>query len=264
VAPANVPDGEMAVALLPELEAKDAEITAIGDTQYGAGPARTALIEAGATVIAKAPPDVNSTGGFAKSEFAIDLEGGTATCPAGQTTSHVVRRAGRVRFQFQASICASCPLRPRCTSSRRGRSLNLGPYGQLLAEARDFQRTDGFKAVYNGTRPTVERVISRVVGRGGRKARYWGTQKVQEQLELRTGVENFRRMTRLGLHWSGPDGWAATQAAAATYIRLTRPLAHTIHVTVSRLQLTYRSWVVAFSALFGAGTLPKLNSSTAS
>jgi IS5 family transposase len=264
VAPANVPDGEMAVALLPELEAKDAEITAIGDTQYGTGTTRTALIEAGATVIAKAPPDVNSTGGFAKSDFTIDLEGGTATCPAGQTTSHVVHRAGRVRFQFPARICASCPLRPGCTSSRRGRSLNLGPHEQLLAEARDFQRTDGFKAVYNGMRPTVERVISRVVGRGGRKAKYRGTQRIQEQVELRASVQNFRRMTRLGLYWSGPDGWAATQAVAATHIRLTRPLLRTLHVTASRLQLTYRSWVVPCCALFRAAALPKLNSSTAS
>lgn len=264
VAPANVPDGEMAVALLPELQAESADITAIGDTQYGTGATRTALIEAGATVIAKAPPDVNSTGGFAKSDFTIDLEGGTATCPAGQITSHVVHRAGRVRFQFPASICASCPLRPRCTSSRRGRSLNLGPYEKLLAEARVFQRTDEFKAVYNGLRPTVERVISRIVGRRGRKAKYRGTQKVQEQLELRAGVENFRRMTRRGLHWSGPDGWATTQAVVARHIRLTRPLLRTLRVTFSRLCVAYRSCATVCADAFGvARGLPVLHSSTA-
>jgi transposase len=263
-APANVPDGEMAVALLPELETGNADIMAIGDTQYGTGTTRTALIEAGATVVAKAPPDVNSTGGFAKSDFTIDLEGGTATCPAGQTTSHVVRQAGRVRFQFSARICASCPLRPQCTSSRTGRSLNVGPHETLLAEARAFQRTDAFRAMYNGMRPTVERVISRIVDRRGRKAKYRGTQKVQEQLELRASVENFRSMTRLGLHWRGPDGWAATQAVAPTRIRLTGPLLRIVGATVSRLQLTYRGWVMPCAAAFGACTLPRHHSSTAS
>jgi hypothetical protein len=198
-APANVSDGEMAVALLPELETNNAEIIAIGDTQYGTGATRTALIDAGATVVAKAPPEVNGTGGFAKSAFVVDLDSGTATCPAGQTTSHVVHTSGRVRIRFPARVCASCPLRPQCTSSRMGRSLNLGPHEQLLAEARAVQQTVDFKATYNGMRPTVERVISRIVGRGGRKARYQGTQRVQEQLELRASVENFRRMTRLGL-----------------------------------------------------------------
>lgn len=205
----------MAVPILPELKDREAEITAIGDTQYGTGTTRTALIEAGATVIAKAPPDVNSTGGFPKSAFVVDLEGGTATCPAGHITNHVVYKAGRVRFRFRGSICASCPLRSRCTSSRHGRTLNLGPHEELLTEARTFQQTAEFKAIYNGMRPTVERVISRLVRRNGRKARYRGTQRVQEQIKLRASVENLRRMMVLGLSWGGPGGWVLPKTCSA-------------------------------------------------
>jgi len=234
VAPANVADGQMAVALLPDLETEDVQITAIGDTQYGTGPARTALIEAGATVIAKAPPEVNSTGGFPKSAFVVDLAAGTATCPAGHTTNRVAYKAGGARFRFRGSICASCPLRSRCTSSRHGRTLNLGPHEELLAEARTFQQAAEFKVVYNVMRPTVERVISRLVWRGGRKARYRGTKRVQAQLELRASVDNFRRMTGLGLHWHGPDGWAAAKTGQAAPClvpaiflhRLGAPLSH--------------------------------------
>jgi transposase len=246
--PANVPDGEMAVALLPELQDEEAEITAIGDTQYGTGATRTALIEAGATVIAKAPPAVNSTGGFPKGAFAVDLDGGTATCPAGHTTNRVAHKEGRVRFRFPGRICASCPLRPQCTSSRHGRTLNLGPHETLLAEARAVQQTTEFKATYNGMRPTVERVISRLVWRAGRKARYRGRLRVQEQLELRASVENLRRMMRLGLSWDGPRGWVVPNTAIAHPV-----FAFNRHVR--RLRVTARPLLAAFERVIGSLTL---------
>ncbi len=208
VAPANVSDGSIASALLPELDEEDAEITVVGDSAYGSGAARTALIEAGALVVAKAPPVRNSSGGFPKSAFTIDLQRGRVICPAGQTTTRLVRRPGRARFQFPAHVCAWCPLRESCTSSPRGRSVNIGPYEALLTEARAFQRTEAFKAVYNTTRPTVERVISRLVRKGGRKARYRGRRKVREQLIMKAAAENFRRMLAVGLSWTDPDGWA--------------------------------------------------------
>jgi IS5 family transposase len=207
VAPANVSDGAVAPELLPELADEDSEITIVGDTAYGTGPTRVALGEAGAAVVAKAPPEHNSTGGFPKSDFKIDLSAGAATCPAGVTTTHVSRHADGQRFQFPAVACAQCPLRGDCTSSARGRSLHVGPYEAILAQARALQRTEEFKVQYNGTRPTVERVISRLVRRGGRKARHRGRLRVQHWLELKAAAENFARMTTLGLIWTGPDGW---------------------------------------------------------
>jgi IS5 family transposase len=208
VAPANVSDGSVAPNLLPELAAEDAEITVVGDSAYGSGASRTALLEAGAVVVAKAPPVQNSSGGFPKSAFTIDLQRGTVVCPAGVTTTRVVKRPGRARFQFPAHVCAACPLREACTSSPRGRSVNIGPYEELLVEARIAQRTEAFKAVYNATRPTVERVLSRLVRRGGRKARYRGRLKVREQLTMKASAENLKRMFSMGLKWTDPEGWA--------------------------------------------------------
>jgi Transposase DDE domain len=172
------------------------------------GASRTALMEAGAVVVAKAPPVRNSSGGFPKSAFTIDLQRGTVICPAGVTTTRVVKRPGRARFQFPAHVCAACPLREACTSSPRGRSVNIGPYEALLVEARIAQRTEAFKALYNTTRPTVERVISRLVRKGGREARYRGRLKVREQLTMRASAENLKRMFSMGLRWTDPEGWA--------------------------------------------------------
>lgn len=111
-----------------------------------------------------------------------------------------------LRFKFPAATCNNCPLKLSCTKSVRGRSVSVGPHEHLLSAARQLQTTPEFKPFYNGNRPTVERVISRLVRRGGRKARYRGTIKVQAQLELKAaGREPGPDVpARANLH---PDGW---------------------------------------------------------
>ncbi|MDP9296617.1 MAG: transposase, partial [Actinomycetota bacterium] len=212
VGPANVADAESVPDLLPELdedEAQEDRLQVVGDTAYGTGPTREVLVEAGAELVAKAPPETNPHGGFPKSAFRIDVAGGTATCPAGVRTARTVhKKTGEVQFRFPAEICAACPLRSGCTSSRNGRRVTVGPHEPLLAAARARQRTLEFKRVYNGKRPTVERVISRLVRRGGRKARYRGREKVAAQVTLKAAGENLLRMLRLGLSRTAEGSWA--------------------------------------------------------
>lgn len=226
VTPANTPDATPTMALLPEL-ADDREpegddtgdggepappdsgqaLVVVADTAYGSGANRRALIDAGATLVIKAPPEGNTTGGFLQSAFTIDLENQQATCPAGHTTTEFhpnVRGGGR--FQFPASACNRCPLRWDCTGSLRGRSLQVGPHHDLLVQARAEQRTEDFRRIYRAERPTVERVISRIVRRG-RKARYRGKARVEEQVVLKVAAENLVRMLRLGLVWDAEAGW---------------------------------------------------------
>lgn len=221
----NVADAEAATRLLPELEGTQEEdpdppaderespgdgepeeeapaLTVVADSAYGSGATRAALTQRGARLFVKAPPEQNTHGGFPKSAFVIDLEERTATCPAGVTTTVFLPAArGGGRFRFPAQTCASCPLRDRCTSSGQGRTLTVGPYEALLAEARALQATDHFKHIYRGKRPTVERVISRQTRNGGRKARYRGQDKIEAQQRLKAAAENLARMFRLGLTW---------------------------------------------------------------
>ena len=61
---------------------------------------------------------------FKKSDFQIDLEANTCTCPAGQTTSEVQplgwrkgksgSRARHEAYVFAKDVCASCPLKESC------------------------------------------------------------------------------------------------------------------------------------------------------
>jgi len=221
VAPANVPEMAVIDEIVPELREENGELTIVGDAAYGSGPAREAFekAEAHVTLISKAPPDRNSTGGFPKSRFAIDLHRGTATCPAGVMTTTVVRRSGVTRFRFPAATCAACPLRTACTISDRGRTVSVGPHEGLLSAARAWQQTAAFKVPYRTQRPTVERVISRLVRRGGRKARYRRRLRVQEQLHMKAAAENFATMARKGLTWTSPTGWAAPQPVSDAGVR---------------------------------------------
>lgn len=226
VTAANTPDATPTRALLPELaddpqpEGDDTgdggepappdggqALVVVADTAYGSGANRRALIDAGATLVIKAPPEANTTGGFLQSAFTIDPENQQATCPAGHTTTEFhpnVRGGGR--FQFPAEVCNRCPLRWDCTGSLRGRSLQVGPHHDLLVQARADQRTESFRQIYRSKRPTVERVISRIV-RKGRKARYRGKARVEEQVVLKVAAENLVRMLRLGLVWDAEAGW---------------------------------------------------------
>lgn len=213
--PANATDAEPVKELLPELQescdSKD-EVTVVADSAYGSGATRRELKDAGAQTVIKALPEQNTHGGFPKSAFEIDLDAKTATCPAGITTDKTVsHKDGTVEFGFPAQTCASCALRAQCTTStnaRFGRRVKVGPHEELLADARAEQQTDEFKAVYNGKRPTVERVIYRVVRNGGRKARYRGRAKVTEEVRTKAAAENLVRMLRLGLVWRAEVGWA--------------------------------------------------------
>ena len=52
----------------------------LGDCAYGAGETRAEFAAAGRTLIAKVP-DLQNQGYFAKTDFQLDLEAGTCTCP---------------------------------------------------------------------------------------------------------------------------------------------------------------------------------------
>jgi IS5 family transposase len=212
VTPANVNDAGPIDDLLPEIEGKgngdEGTLMVVADSAYGSGGTRQVVLGKGVDVIAKAPPEHNSHGGFPKSAFDIDTQAKSVTCPAGVTTTMVTGRSkGSTWFRFPAEACSSCALRDRCTSSPNGRSITIGPYESLLTEARAFQRTDEFKAIYNSKRPTVERVIYRVVRNGGRKARYRGRLRVSQQMLMKAAAENLTRMLRLGLVWMADGGW---------------------------------------------------------
>ena len=180
------------------LAAEDSPAGVYGDSAYGTGDLRAALEEAGHTAVIKPrllKPAVE--GGFTLDDFTVDEAAGTVTCPAGLTRPI----SGRRNVTFGAA-CRGCPLRGRCTASKTGRALVLHPRDALLRAARhDWAARPALREDYKKYRPNVERVISQVASRGGRrlKLRYRGTARNNAWLKNRTAALNLRTLITRGL-----------------------------------------------------------------
>jgi Transposase DDE domain/Transposase domain (DUF772) len=206
--PGNTPDRDAASELLGGLVGGQDKPEVVGDSAYGDAATRAHLEAEGFTLVAKCPPARNTGGRFAKDRFAVDLDRGTVTCPAGQTAVIVPARGDGGRASFRP-WCATCPLRSGCTSSRRGRTIAIHPQEAVLQRARASQRDPTWEERYRTDRPTVERKISHFTRRawGGRKARTRGLQRISTDLDTRAGAINWARLAILGLHHDGM-GWA--------------------------------------------------------
>jgi hypothetical protein len=179
-------------------EAGEADV--YGDSAYGTGDLRAAIGQAGHTAVIKPKPLKPAVeGGFTLDDFTVDEAAGAVTCPAGITRALTARRT--VTF---GAACRACPLRHRCTTRKDGRALILHPHDALLRAARaDWAAQPALRQDYAKYRPNVERVISQIASRGGRrlKLRYLGTARNNAWLKNRTAALNLRNLIGHGLDY---------------------------------------------------------------
>jgi transposase len=214
IGPANAGDGEQAGPMVKEIaEATGVVIDElVGDMAYGDGDTRCAVEAAGAKVVARVPPVVNG-GLFPKTDFVIDPEAPSATCPVGQITTDVRPERdhkGRLtqRLHFSAEVCAACPLRSRCVKGKGGRSIALSVHEARMTKARAEEAKASVRAKLR-RRPVVERKIDHLKDLGLRKARYRGRRKTLLQARLAAIVANFGRLHLLGALGVGQAATAA-------------------------------------------------------
>ena len=186
-------DSHDAVVGLRLLDGETQPVTVLGDSAYGTGQARAALVDAGhRAVIKPIPLRPPIPGGFSTDDFDVDLDRGTVTCPAGHTV--VIRPSRGAAFE---RFCRGCPLAPRCTTAKRGRKLTIHQHEKLLRAARREAETEQFQQVYRH-RPMVERSIAWLT-RGNRRLRYRGVASNDRWLHTRVAALNLRRLIVLGL-----------------------------------------------------------------
>jgi hypothetical protein len=197
--PATAGDGPTGVALLAD---EQPGLEVLGDSAYGSGEVRAALRAAShVQTIKPIPLRATVPGGFTKDDFAIELEAGTVTCPAGHTVA--ITRARRAVFGWR---CRGCPLRSRCTTAKKGFTMTVHPHEAELAEARRRATEPDFTESYRRWRPMVERSLAWLVARGHRRARFRGVERNQLGLSLRVAAINLRRLLALGLTRDA-SGW---------------------------------------------------------
>jgi hypothetical protein len=189
---AAAPDGPTGVGLLA---AEQPGLEVLGDSSYGGGATRAALRAAGHTQTIKPIPLASAVpGGFTVHDFRVDRHAGTVRCPAGAMAP--ITSSGQVSF---ARHCQGCPLRRRCTTAKRGRTIRLHPHEDELRAARRRAVTRSFQESYRRWRPMVERSIAWLVADGCRRVPYRGIERNQVWLSVRIAALNLRRLLALGL-----------------------------------------------------------------
>jgi hypothetical protein len=222
----NAPDADKALEVVEASEtARGCEVEeVIGDCAYGAGETRAEFAASGRILVAKVP-EIQNQGYFTKTDFRIDVEARTCTCPNNQTTRDLrLRKGGGGMFVFATETCAACPLCAHCTRHQRGRTVQLHPQEALLQQAREFQASAAFDEARR-RRQVVEHRIARLVQLGIRQARYFGRTKTLFQVCLAAAVANLTLL-------------AATSSAASTADSMT--LGALLTILAALLGLTRR------------------------
>ena len=166
----------------------------LGDSAYGTGELLDKITKNGWTATIKPHPLRSAVeGGFTLDDFAYDELAGTVTCP-----NQVTRRLSKTRVATFGRICGGCPLRERCTTSARGRTIVLGAHETVRRRHRQRAKDPEFQQTYRAKRPLVERSIAWLT-RGNRRLRYRGVSKNNAWLHHRVAALNLRRLLALGL-----------------------------------------------------------------
>ncbi|MHC6595236.1 IS1182 family transposase [Arthrobacter sp. C152] len=177
-------------------------VQVLADSAYGSGDMLAALASAGHIPVIKPWPLRPAVeGGFTLDDFTVDEAAGTATCPNGLTRRITAKR--RVTF---GAACSGCPLRTRCTTSARGRKLELQEHDALQREHRQRAADPDFQHDYRTHRPMVERSIAWLT-LGNRRVPHHGIKRNNAWLQLRIAGLNLRRLLKLGLT-SEQGSWA--------------------------------------------------------
>jgi len=190
VTAANVAEAEVASQIEADL---DAQGVRLGELDIDRAYLSSSLVsdrDPDLQIFCKAFP-VRNGPRFAKPAFTLDFDQGLLTCPNHVTMPFVP--GGRV--QFPAEVCAACPLRTQCTTSARGRSVQIHPDERLLVELRAAQQTPVGRAKLR-ERVKVEHTLAHVGRWQGRRARYLGQRKNLLDLRRVAVVHNLHVIAR--------------------------------------------------------------------
>jgi hypothetical protein len=190
VTPANVAEAEVADQIKADLDALGLTLGELGIDRAYLSSSLVTDRDPDLQIFCKAFP-VHNGPRFAKPAFTLDFDHGLLTCPNNVTVAFVP--GGKVQFPAQA--CTACPLRTQCTTSTRGRSVQIHPDERLLVELRTAQQTPQGRARLR-ERVKVEHTLAHVGRWQGRRARYLGWRKNLFDLRRVAVVHNLHVIAR--------------------------------------------------------------------
>jgi IS5 family transposase len=222
--PANATDGSQLRPLLKEQEKVHSltpqELTA--DKAYDWGENLESL--AGKNIVANIAltKQVNRRTGvdFSVDDFLYDPENIKLMCPAGHISTNCysevlynyqLNKPGYA-FQFKASLCNACPLKPKCVKNKEGRRVYISYYEPYFRMAKERLATEEGKQAYRNRYKIEQKVADLTRYCGLRRCRYRGLERAGIHTLLATTVCNIKRMVKL--LWGKPDNYCLGAHAA--------------------------------------------------
>ena len=185
VTPANKGDGKVAHRLIRRAKALCSQIEEVlGDTAYGGANLHfMARRLEGVEILAPPVPVSYPHDRFRPEDFQLDVKGGVAVCPSGETAQLKNGKSKRY-FYWGSSSCSQCPQRDQCIApTARYRKIIVHPQHEELVAIRQKWANSEERAKYR-RRAAGERLINEVVRRGCRRARAWGLASARLQATI--------------------------------------------------------------------------------
>lgn len=202
VTPANVDDSTQLQALVEgHARNTDAIPECVGaDAKYHTGPNREYLKGEGIEAFIAVPAAKGEKSGmFSAGDFEYDAEGDCVMCPAGEIAEGGKwdeKERGRT-YYFRKGQCEGCPLRERCSKCKRGRTVFISDYREIMQAAR-AEKDSPEQQEGQVRRLGIERVFAMQKRRHGLgRSRYRTLPRVSIGVYLNILVVNVRQITRL-------------------------------------------------------------------
>lgn len=181
---------------------------AVGDSKYGSVDNIVGLFQDGLTPLM---PRVDYSKGkkyYTADQFRFDADQDVYYCPQG----HPMKRQGKnrtnrsIRYRGQTKVCAMCPVRSECTTSKRGRSVDRSFFQADLDRAATLRETSLYGKAMNKRKVWVEPLFGEGKQWHGlarfRLRRLW---RVNIEALLIASGQNIKRLLKPRYHHQHPE-----------------------------------------------------------
>jgi hypothetical protein len=170
-----------------------------GDATYGTVATIVAVEDQGIRAYVPLSDVGKRPGFFGPEAFSYDAEQDVYTCPNGAVLrfrgNHYAARARA--YQAPASACGACPLKARCTDSRKGRIFTRSFDEAYLDRVRGYHETDAYRKAMRKRSVWVEPLFGEAKDwHGLGRFRLRGLWKVNAEALLIATGQNLKRLLR--------------------------------------------------------------------
>jgi transposase len=187
-----------------------------GDTTYGTVENIVAIEEQGIRAYVPLSEVGQRPGAFGEQDFVYDAATDAHRCPGGQTLRFLSQSDATRRriYQAPAAACAVCALRPRCTTSPRGRRLSRSLGEECLERVRGYHGTEAYRKAMRKRQVWVEPLFAEAKAwHGLRRLRLRGLLNANVQGLLIAAGQNLKRFL-------AASGWGRRHAPWGSLLAL--------------------------------------------